>query len=147
MMHPTQDSAPANRTTCFLSLPRPRYLLADSLMRSLAVVESDVLLQNRLDLSPPNQQKIVERLSSQGPEEPFHSAVHVRGFHAGRDRYQIVPKIVNIEHQCIVMDQVCFAGYGFAQQNQLLPDASLVGFSVTANRTISRVLCEMIANT
>jgi hypothetical protein len=37
-------------------------------MWSLAVVESDVLLQNRLDLSPADQQKIVQRLSSQGPE-------------------------------------------------------------------------------
>ena len=144
-MHPTQDSAPVNRTTCFLSLPRPRYLLADSLMRSLAVVESDVLLQNRLDLSPANQQKIVERLSFQGPEEPFLNTVHIQGFDAGPDGCEIVRKIVNIEHQCIVMDQVCFAGYGFAQQHQLLPDASLVGFSVMATRAISRVLCEMTA--
>jgi hypothetical protein len=37
-------------------------------MRSLAVVESDVLLQNRLDLSPADQQKIVQRLSSHRPE-------------------------------------------------------------------------------
>ena len=91
-------------------------------MWSLAVVESDILIQNPLDLTSANQQEIVQRLSSHSPEEPFHNTVHVRGFHAGPDGYQIVRKIVNIEHQRIVMDQISSPGYSFAQEHQLLPD-------------------------
>jgi hypothetical protein len=50
-------------------------------MRSLAVVESDILLENRLDLTPANQQKIVQRLSSYRPEKAFHDTVHIGRFH------------------------------------------------------------------
>jgi hypothetical protein len=68
MVQPAHDRTPANSTTYFLRFSRIRDLLPDSLMWALAVVESDVLLENRLDLNPANQQKIVQRLSSQGPE-------------------------------------------------------------------------------
>jgi hypothetical protein len=64
VMQSTQHTTPANRTTCFLSLPGPWNSLLNPLMWSLTVEESDVLLQNRLDLSPADQQKIVQSLSS-----------------------------------------------------------------------------------
>ena len=56
---------------------------------------------------------------------------------------RLYAKIVDIEHQRIVMDQIGFAGYGFTEKHQLLPDKFPCGSSVMANRTISRVLCEI----
>jgi len=91
-------------------------------MWSLGVVGNDVLLQNRLDLAPANQQEIVQRLSSHRPEEPFHDTVHVRRLDSRFDGYQIVRKEVDIEHSHIVMNQLGFAGNGLAEEYQLLPN-------------------------
>jgi hypothetical protein len=43
-------------------------------MWSLAVVEGNVFLQNPLDLTSANQQKIVQRLSSHSSEESLHDS-------------------------------------------------------------------------
>ena len=55
MMQPTQDGALADGTAHDSRSSRPRDLLLDSLMRSLTIVEGDILLQNPLDLTSANQ--------------------------------------------------------------------------------------------
>ena len=122
MVQPAQDRTPANSTTYFLRFTRIWDLLLKPLMWSLAVVEGNVFLQNPLDLTSANQQKIVQRLSSHSSEESLHDAVHIRRFYARLDGYQIVGQEVNIEHQRVVMDQIRPADYGFAEKHQLLPD-------------------------
>ncbi len=96
---------------------RLRNSLLKPLKRSLTIVEGDILLQNPRDLTPASKYEIVRRLSSHGPEEPLQDTVHVRRLHARLDRYQIVRQEVDIEHQSIVMDEIDFAGYGFAEWN------------------------------
>jgi hypothetical protein len=86
VMQPTQHSNPANRAAPLPKLTRLWDLLPYSLMRPSTVVEGDVLLKNRLDLSSANKQNIVQRFSSQRSEEPFHNTVHVRGFHTAPAR-------------------------------------------------------------
>jgi len=146
-MQPTQDGALADGTAHDSRSSPSRDLLLDSLMRSLTIMEGNVLLQNPLDLSSANEQEIVQCFSSHRPEEPLQDTVHIRSLDSGSDRYQIARQEVDIEHQRIVMDQIRSAGYGFGEKYQLLSDKLPGGSSVMANRTISRVLYEIAAKT
>jgi hypothetical protein len=92
MVEPTENGALADGTIHFPCFTGFRDLLLNPLMRSLTVMEGDVLLENPLDLSSANKQKIVQCFSSEGPEEPSPDAVHVRRLHARLNRYESVPK-------------------------------------------------------
>jgi hypothetical protein len=122
-MQPTQNSTPAIRPPHLLWFTRLRNVLLKPLMRSLAIIEHDIFIQNPLNLILASQQKVVQLLSSHCPEKPFHDAVHVRRFHSCSDRHEIVCRIFNIEHQSIVVDQI---GDGILKRDTSLRECLLL---------------------
>jgi hypothetical protein len=80
--HPVLCSGKEDQT--YSLMREVRDLLLDSLVRSLIIVERNMLLQNPFDLTSANQQIIVQCLSSHGSEESFHDTVHIGRFRSSK---------------------------------------------------------------
>lgn len=99
-----------------------RNALADSLMRPQGIIVIDVLQDEVAQLFFVEDDKIVERFSSNGADKAFGKRIHIGCFNGSGDAGDIVKRVSLIKFRRTIMDEVNPAFPVFGERNDGLTD-------------------------